>query len=205
MTSLSTQYSGSATNRVLTPRQLPISTGPLSVKTGNNVSLTPNDPTLYDLLATQGASSAIVSADSWETITQIVGSGVLFNVLAPHANDLSNVSSIRITIDGVSYEFQHKNSATNGALMVGCFLPCFSVNSANPGGMPGSYLDAGWLGKTTSEQYHNAQRLILPIEVAESMGMVGVDFQQSLQVEVKASIYSQTSAGDKAAAIYKVY
>jgi hypothetical protein len=155
-----------------------------------------------------GAAIEISDANTWSTVCNLTGSGFLTAVIAPTTNlTASFIPSIRITVDGVEYEFTTASApAAYSRLVLGgipALIPIANTTSASAG--IGDYSDIGFGGSNTHNGLFVSEYVYIPQPHRTiAAGFAACRFEQSLKVEAKCSELASAQPPRGAYAVYQL-
>ena len=177
----------------------------LFAKLTNSTTANSSVAGFFTAVALRGAQTSITVADTYVTVANITGSGFLVNCVSP-THTATFTPTIRITVDGVAYTIAPSAAQPIAHRMLlgpHTVAPSVSTNeSFSPnGGSDNGFWTAqtGGLVQVTSSQVDVA--LQTP-EAAMAYGLPMLRFEQSILVEMKASLLSGTAVDKQCCASY---
>lgn len=210
MSSLANMFSPVQTNKnnlIRNPNHMPLQFvqggGYLTLKAAQTTSYSDSISSFFTSGANNGATANAVIANTYFTVCNITGGGVLTAVVSP--NTSSNVNAdigIKITIDGTIFEVVKNNNGLLGGrryrLVLGALTPQASTSSTTEGGVePNGYYDNGFIDAAVNGVAATYQKSICTPQNALAYGFPVLRFESALKVECKISLVEsapQTSA-----------
>jgi hypothetical protein len=197
---------GASASGVLTDlKDMPVCIADPSLKTNSNLNETASSPVLFTSLALRGASGSVAVADTYLTLCDITGSGVLINVLGP-THSVVFTGSVRITYDGIVKTISIASIPAGRRLLVGPYTNGMSQASPPESVVtgPNQFLDYGFDAALVNGVPRAASAGIPTPEQAIMYGMPRLRFANALKVEVKASLLSATAVHKQCGVTYRL-
>lgn len=196
----------------MTPAELPRGWGNPSLKAGNTTTYSADSASFNSVITSNGfgAVAPIVAADTYVTVCDVVGAGLLYYAISPGYSSavIGNGATLRITIDGTVYTIKHTTTTaptTADRLVLGPLSITNNIGSGPDSPMqPNIAADYGF---HTNHRVNGGlcripagAALIAPIWI-DSLNLPRSPFEKALKVEAKADVLG---AGEylKAMAIY---
>lgn len=197
------------------PDELPRSYLNPELKTATGTVATSGSAGFFSAITSNnhGAVASITAADTYVTVCDVTGAGILYNVISPGYGDatIGNGATLRITIDGDVYEITHVTTSTPSIsyrMVLGPLtMRIGSTDTTNDTTInPNSIADPGFANSTKRNGGipEGAGQGIMHPRYIDSLNLPCCRFKASLKVEAKSQVLG---AGEmvKAAAIYGVF
>lgn len=162
----------------------------------------------YTRMALSGAQSAITVADTYVTVADLTGSGILTNCVSP-THTAAFTPTIRITVDGVVYVITTTGDITLAYRLVtgshtnsASIVPITTASVAGDIVGVGSPRDPGWPSALTGGRPVTTACYLHPPTTLQSYNMPVLRFNKSLKVEMKASLLSGTATDKECGCAY---
>lgn len=209
-------FSAGGSRWITNPKHLPIAafqSTDLNLKIALGVVALSNTAGFYTNLAFRGATSSITGAATLVTVANVTsGSGFLCNVVSP-THTASFTPTFVITIDGVAYTIAPSATIASGKrLVLGpiCYgIPTITLlggaslvdhfhdgNSVADAGFSAAMVGGVAMAGSTGSLYTP--------EAIINFGLPALRFEQSLKVEVMASLYSANAVDRQCGATYRL-
>lgn len=209
-------FSAGGSRWITNPKHMPIAafaSGGINLKYTAGSVLLSNAAGFYTNLAFRGATSSITGAATLVTVANVTsGSGFLCNVVSP-THTASFTPTFVITIDGVAYTIAPSATIASGKRLV---LGPVSYGIPTITALGGASLvdhfhdgncaaDAGFSAALTGgvAMADGTCGLLTP-EAIINFGLPTLRFEQSLKVEVMASLYSANAVDRQCGATYRL-
>lgn len=184
------------------PKELPICAANVAsviIKSSNTTSAALNVAGVSATIAQKGARAAIIAADTYVTVANLLGAGILTGVITPFNTGAGSTVSIRLTVDGAAAVVFSQAIDDSELMILGALVPGFpeiDATYSGHGGGVGLFYDGGFSGVSSGNLHEEANGVsykILPTpHNVTSLGLPALRFNTSLLVEVKCSVLPAT-------------
>lgn len=209
-------FSAGGSRWITNPKHMPIAafqSTDLNLKTSLGAVVVSNTAGFYTYLAFRGATSSITGAATLVTVANVTsGSGFLCNVVSP-THTASFTPTFVITIDGVAYTIAPSATIASGKRLVLGPI-CYGIPTITALG-GASLVDHFHDGNSVADAGFNAAMVggvamagstgsLYTPEAIINFGLPALRFEQSLKVEVMASLYSANAVDRQCGATYRL-
>lgn len=192
---------------ITNPKHLPIciATEPntkLKTAAGTNTTI----GSAWSNIAAEGASTSIVTADTYVTVANLSGSGFLFNAFSPSHSSAFR-PTIRLTVDGTVYTISPTADITGAAIrmILGAVQAASPLIAAGDAVLPNGPSDPGFGSTKTGgiSLAATAVGVMLP-QWMLAYGYPVLRFESSLLIEMKTNILTGVAAEKICGATYRM-
>lgn len=200
-------FSSGGNRWITNPKQLPLciqtaASTLLKTATGTNAAIS----AAWSNIAAEGASTSIVTADTYVTVANLTGAGFLFNAFSPSHSSAFR-PTIRLTVDGTVYTISPTADVTGAAIRM--ILGAVQVNTpliaAGDAVLPNNSSDPGFAATKTGGITLAATSVgvMLP-QWMLVYGYPVLRFESSLLIEMKTNILTGVAAEKICGATYRL-